>query len=89
MKKRSSSKQFQSREPRRSLGSPFKASSLNEQAQYFNDAKSSAGGGWLLIIHKVIVGDRLNAMPKRPKVKSSSLRGKKMRVWIREENPVQ
>lgn len=42
--------------------------------------------GWLLIIHKVIVRDRLNAMPKRPKVKSSSLRGKKMCTRMREKN---
>lgn len=70
------------------LGSPFKASGLNKQARYFNDAKSSAdAGGWLLIIHKVIVCDRLNATPKRPKVKSSSLAGKEnARAWTRERS---
>lgn len=66
----------------------FSVESLNGQVRYFNDAKSSAGGNWLLIIHKVI-GDWLNAMPKRPKVESSSLADKKMRAWGRaRKNPL-
>lgn len=63
------------------LESPFKASSLKAQARYILAMrKAPQVGGWLLIIHKVIVRDRLCAMPKRPKVKSSSLTGKKIQM---------